>query len=326
MILGSWRWEARCALLAGCSLAFGGCSSPPAVVAEAEALEAQGKLEESGAKLDLACALAPTSPDCAASDAKATAVRMKAAEKAIQEGKFIEAERLLRLSQLTADEAASQAAVERLARPDLTLGLRYERALEETDKVRAVKTMEAIAASDAPAAAKAKEWLDRERPAGLVEEVKAACGPERRGSCSKTWAALQALPAKPPGFDEAAALAQEEERRIYPMRVEAERFLPVFTSRWKKKEAFERCLEEKKAEVPEEHQRTQDCRGEVWEKETYERYDGEKLEESLFRRRLKAIGDPEIVRPLEERKKQAIESGTYTPLTIPKPAGGAKKP
>jgi hypothetical protein len=325
VIIGAWCLKAGRAIL-GCSLVFAGCSSPPSVVAEAEALEAQGKLEESGAKLDLACALAPGTPDCAASDAKATAVRMKAAEKAINDGKFIEAERLLRLAQLTADEAASQGAADRLAKPDLIEGLRYERALRETDKVRATKVMEAVAASGAPPAAKAKEWLDRERPAGLVEEVKAACGPERRGSCSKTWSLLQALPAKPPGFDEAAALAQEEERRIYPMRGEAERFLPVFAARWKKKEAFERCLAEKAVEVPEEHQRTQDCRGDIWEKETYERYDGEKLEETLFRRRLKAIGDPEIVGPLEERKKQAIESGVYAPLSIPKPAGGAKKP
>lgn len=294
------------------------CSSKPTAFAEAEALEAQGKLAESGDRFESVCAAGPTSEVCAPSSARAAAVRLKAADKALEAGQLAEAVRLLRLARLTGDEATAKSVDERLARAELTEGLRYERALREADKQEAARAMTAIAASSASAATKAKAWLEREKPATLVEAVRAACGPDHVGSCSQSWAALQALPTTPPGFDEAAALAREEERRVYPLRVEAERFLPIFAERHKKKEAFERCVEEHKNEPP------RGCRESTWDKDGVDRYDNEKNEENLFRRRLIAIADPELVKSLSERQKQALDSGTVTNVTIPKPAAAKK--
>lgn len=205
----------------------------------------------------------------------------------------------------------------------MSQGARYEEAAADPDKLRALAAMEAVAASPTPAAEKAKAWLVRERPASLVEQVKAACGPRKQGSCEKAWAALGALPEKPAGAEEARAAYEAEQKRVYQAHFEAERFLVVFAQRGQKKKAYETCLQEKGSELSDKD-RARQCRSDAWDRPAHERFDQEKNDESLFRKRLIIIGDPEVTASLAARQREALETGTYTKVDLKKPAGGGK--
>lgn len=306
------------------ALLLAACSGSSATYKEAEALAAQGKLEDAATKLESVCAIEPKSAECAGADAQAAKRRIEAGDKALAEGQPRKAARLFALARLTADDAAENEIAARLAKPELVDGLRFEEAVTAPDKARALPTIKAVAAGSAPSAAKAKEWIDRERPTLLTGEVLAACGPRREGSCSARFAQLEALAPKPAGFDEARAAFEAEQKRTAQARAEAERFLAVFAQRGLKQKAYEKCLEAKAAEVPDETQRTRDCRQEAWDKAPHERFDQEQNDDDLFRRRLQLIGDPDVVASFEARRKEAVESGTHTKAE-PRKTGGAKK-
>jgi hypothetical protein len=313
-------------LALGLGLAAAACSSPAKnVMTDAAALEAQGKLEEAAAKLEMGCALSPSAEPCPASDGKASETWQKAAEKAASEGRYRDAERLLHRALLTtADDAGKAKIRERIGKEDLAQGLLYERALGIADKAAAAAVMEDVAKHEAPAGAKAKEWLAKERPALLTAAVMAACGPEREGSCTKSWAALQASGAKGPDVDKAQAAAEAEERRVYPLRVQAEGFLPVFLGRYRKKEELAKCLSgtgEGETTSPE-----ADCSNKVWNMSAEDRYDGDKNQDTLFRRTLKQIGDSALVADLEARRAAAETSGNHVKQDVPKPKPAPKKP
>lgn len=318
------RWF-RSLVTAGLAVTAAACSSPAkSVMTDAAALEAQGKLEEAAAKLEMGCALSPSAEPCPASDAKAAETWQSAAEKAMTEGRYRDAERLFHRATLTADEAGKTRIRERLGKDDLVQGLLYERALGVADKAAAAEILEAVAKHDVPAGAKAKEWLAKERPALLAAAVLAACGPAHEGSCTKTWAAFQATSAKGPELEKAQAAAEAEERRVYPLRVQAEGFLPVFLGRNKKKAEYDKCLTgtgEGETTSPE-----ADCEQRVWGGTAEDRYDAEKNQDTLFRRTLKQIGDSALADDLTARRAAAESNGSYVRQDLPKPKAAPKKP
>jgi len=294
------------------ALYFAACSKGPSSFKEAESLEAEGKVEEAAQKFEFACAEAPRGPECQQSADRATTARLAAADKALREWQYKKAEELLIIALSTADKGAAKDIEARLVNDELSQGIRYEEALADPDKSRAYKAMEAIAKTSTPASEKAKEWIQRERPALLVDQVKAACRPKPTGSCSETFAAIVGLADKPPGFDEAKAAYDEEQKRTEKARFEARRFLAVFAQRGKKQKALEQCMTDKAAEIEDEAQRKSDCTGEIYEgKSAHERYDAEKTDDSLFRRRLHIIADPVLVASFEARRKEALETGEY---------------
>lgn len=325
-------------------LLISACNKPSRdVVAEAEALAAQGKGEEAARMFDLACCYGPEGEKCASSDRRAAEARLDAAEKAMGAGQFLAAERLLILARATADEGAAQKARERLVPEDLMRGTAYERALTLGKTPAAQKAMEAVAATKTPAAALAKAWLDRERPAIVLGVIKAACGPAHQGSCSEATAQLRAAALTGPESDEATALADAEERRIYPLRVNAETFLQNFVAESLHNGLIEMCMappesmglltgsESPKIICLDAHLDPGHCmpREKVEEQLQYHR-----INETAWRRAMIAIADPALVAPLEERKKTAqrftADSPKMVKLDIPKPkpaprSAGAKK-
>ncbi len=309
-------------MLLGCL----GCSaSGPDVVPEAEALEGQGKFEEAAAKFEIACANRPDDAKCPSSGERAAKARIKAAEKAMSEGRYTDAEKTLLRAFLTAEGAVQTEIADKLASADLKDGLRYQRALLLGDKALTKKTLDEIAASGAPAVqAKAKEWLDKERPALLIAAVKDACGPAHKGSCTSAFAKLKEAGLKGAEADEATAIAEAEERRIYPRRIEAERFIAVFASQKTKEDGVAKCVEEEGADTPTEEVGVikarcwEDAFGTEW-------YDERKNNENLWRRLMKTIADPELVAPLEARKQEALSTGgPIKKLDIPKPKAAPK--
>lgn len=316
------RWTGVLGALALCA---GGCGSPAKnVLSDAAALESQGKLEEAAAKLEMGCALSPLAEPCPASDAKASETWVKAAEKAMTEGRYRDAERLFHRATLTADDAAKAKIRERIGGEDLQQGLMYERSLGLTDKASASAAMEKIAEGKAPSAVKAKEWLAKERPALLAAAVLAACGPEHDGSCTRTWDLLQSSGATGPDVDKAREAAEAEARRVYPLRVQAEGFLPIFLQRWKDKDEVAKCvstMSDGESSNPE-----GDCALRVYgEGAPDERYDAQHNQDTLFRRTLKQIGDAQLTKDYEARRTAAEQSGNYSKLVVDKPKPAPKK-
>jgi hypothetical protein len=306
-----------------------GCAKPDRdTFAEAEALEAQGKSEEAARMFDLACAFSPAGEKCASSDKRAAEARLKAADTAMSAGKFLAAERLATLAFSCLDGPTAQKAKDLLNSGDLLQGLAYERALARGTRQEIRAAMEPIAATKAPVAALATAWLGKERPPLLVAAVKAACGPAHEGSCSKAAAELRAAAIAGPENDEAIALAEAEERRIYPIRVNAEAFLKNFATVAEHDEMLMKCMtvdEGIGAVSP--GSITADCldqgitpRHSASPEQVEEQLQKHRVNATVWLRAMKSIGDSEIVAALEERKKKP----KYEKIDVPKPAPAPK--
>jgi hypothetical protein len=314
--------SARVLGAAALGLALAGCGKGRDVFPEAESLDKAGKFEEAAQKFDLACPLAPEGPRCGESAGRAFEERLKAAEAEIGQGHFLAAERLVLAALVTADDAAQKRARDRLAQEDLALGVRYERALTMADKKKIAAALEPIAASKAPVAQRAKEWLDREGPALLARAVKAACGPDHEGSCTETFARLQASGAKGPEVDEATKAAEAEQRRVYPLRTQGESFVRVFATQGQKQKAFEKCRTEKTEEGA-----AAQCHEEAFGSDPDDKqYQARKNNENLFRRLLKQIADPALTADLEARKQRALSEGEAKTADVPKPKPTPRSP
>ena len=180
--------------------------------------------------------------------------------------------------------------------------------------------LEPIAAARSAASAKPKEWLDQESPALLAQDVKVACGPEHDGSCSEAFARLQASGAKGPAVDEATRVAEAEQRRVYPLRTQGERFLRVFATVGQKQKAFAKCRADKGVEGSDPDQVRSACADDVLGTDPDDkRYQARKNDETLFRRLSKQIADPALARDLEARKGRALDEGVATSADVPKP-------
>jgi hypothetical protein len=303
-------------------LSTAGCSSSSPSFNEGENLEAQANFEEAAQKFELACAEAPASPECQKSGARAASALVTAATKAIEKNEFGKAERLLLRALVNADESTTKDIEARLGKEDLTEGIRFEGAAADADKARALRTMEAIATGNSPAAGGAKAWIEKERPGLLVAQVKAACSPAHEGSCSDLFEKLGVLAQKPPGFDEAKAAHDAEQKRTEKARAELDRFIGIFAQRGKKDLAYTSCMAEKASEIEAEHQRAGACLADMYDdgKSPYERFDARQTEDNLFRRRVAALEDPVLIVKYEARRQGAIATGEDPK----KAAGGAK--
>lgn len=312
-----------------------GCSKPGRdAFAEAEALEAQGKVEEAARLFDLTCCYAPEGEKCSTSDQRAAEARIKGAEKAMDAGQFLAASGLLISALATADGASAQKAGERLGSPELKQGVAYERALTlgKTDEAR--KAIEAVAATTTPAGALAKAWLDKERPPMVVKAVKAACGPDHQGSCTRATAELRKAALTGPESEEATALAEEEERRVYPLRLNAEAFLQNFAAAAKRDSLFEACklpgdVQGAGANIPGTTrnlcQSFCGCTSYIASPEDVdEQIKKRQINDVIWRRTMRSIGDSDLVAALEERKKAAQEVAEIAKVEIPKPRPAPK--
>lgn len=308
-----------------CALFLAGCSNAAPSFKLGENLEAEGKFEEAAQQFELVCAEAPAGPECTKAGARATNAWTTAATKAMEKNEFGKAERLLLRALLIADETAATDIETRLAKEDLVEGLRYEQAAADTDKPRASTTMKALAEGHSPAAKLASAWMDKERSGLLVEQVKAACGPNHEGSCTALFEELDALSQKPAGYDEAKAMYDAEQKRTEKGRGELERFLTVFAQRGKRQMEFDKCMETKSSNEPV-FANARECNSETTtdNKVPHERFDAQQTEDNLFRRRVVTLEDPVLIASYEERRVQALSSGEVPKAAAKKSTGGAK--
>ncbi len=124
-------------------------------------------------------------------------------------------------------------------------------------------------------------------------------------------------------------MAEAEERRVYPLRVQAESFLPVFVERYRKGQEYEKCMAG--AGSPDDPSSVQisaqGCFGNTYSAaDPMEKLDAERSQETLFRRILRQIGDSAITVDMERRRSAAENAGSYTKRDLPKPKAAPKKP
>ncbi len=165
------------------------------------------------------------SPLCDAAKRRQARLAIKDAWHAFQEGKYRDAKATLDASAASSDTTTSEESAALAANPDLVAGLTFEDALTATDKVAQLATMEKLAVEATVLAPKAREWLDKNRPAILLAQAKAACAPKGPGSCADLAKRLAETHPESPEAKEAAGLAAESYKRLYPKIKDVENLL-----------------------------------------------------------------------------------------------------
>jgi hypothetical protein len=292
---------AAAALLSGCN----GGSDPLTRAADAEAA---GNFAEARALYKEACA--GGSKHCPLATRLGERLAVKEAWKAIAAGEYGKAKAALEVGQAATDPTVKAAAEAAAQTAEYVHGLAWEEASALPDKEQALPKIEALADLGAPVSAKAREWLEKNRPGVLLARVKGACKAGSRVSCAEAGKALTTLHAKSPEDAEAQAIVHADYQRAYPLLKQAENLIIQRVELYDKDRLVDICIEKSGPAnadacsvqvVGGRHLPTPSFLGGVWKK---------KLDE---------IGDPLFVKTLEARYARAESAGEYDPEPWPKP-------
>lgn len=183
------------------------------------------------------------SPLCDAAKRRKERLSIKRAWKTLDEGHYKDAKAILDASVASSDPHTAEESTAMLALPELVQGLAYEDALASADKNATMKAMEGVATTPSALAPKAREWLDKNRPALLLTQVKAACVPGAATSCVESGRRLAELYPEGPEAKEAATLMADNYKRLFPKIKEVETLLIQRVSVFDKDKKFELCKE-----------------------------------------------------------------------------------
>jgi hypothetical protein len=200
------------------ALLLAGCDAARGPFAEAARAEAEGRWDDAIAHYGEVCGKTPGSPLCPRADARSDRLLVRKAIEAIADGRYGAAKPWIDTAAGSKDAAARDAAAAVAASPDFVQGLAWEQAQAIADARQALPKMEGLATAAVTSSAGAVAWLEKHRPALMLEDVKAACTPKppEGVSCVATARKLAAL--HPRSAENAAAkrLVEAEYRRIYP--------------------------------------------------------------------------------------------------------------
>jgi hypothetical protein len=291
-----------------------GCDAGKAPYNEAVALEEKGLLSEAADKYDAVCRRAPDSKFCPPSQTRAAKVRLDFAEQRMRELKFEAAREAIAPVLESADSDAQKRAKTMAESPEMTMGLRWEKALAAPDKASVLKAMEEIATSTTPVAAKAKEWLAAERPSIWLARAKEACAKPGEEKCPANCRAI--LEAYPNSEQAGAAkklleaYGTAEAARIHPLLTEAEKMLQECVRLWSAEQAYSNCTLRQLA-VDDNPLRAVAVCGD----HTAASRQSEKLDEA-WAKLLQDIGDETRTTPLQQRWTNACEHGEYKKVDL----------
>ena len=204
-------------------LALTGCDAGKEPFVKAAQAEESGDYRGAAPLYEEVCT--KKSPLCDAAKRRQARLAIKDAWKALQDGKYRDAKVTLDAAAAATDATTAEEAAALGANPDLVAGLAFEAALAATDKEEQRTAMEKLAKEPTALAPKAKEWLDKNRPAMLLGQAKAACAPGGAGSCAELAKRLAAAHPESPEAKEAASLAAESYKRLYPRIKDVENLL-----------------------------------------------------------------------------------------------------
>lgn len=299
-------------------VALAACGSSNAPLTRAAQAEAEGKLAEAKALYTEACQ--KDAATCAITNGRVARIAVKLALEAMDQEKFGDAKKLLGEANGSIDDAAKAAASSVAEMPDLVQGLAFEEASAESDKRAALPKMEAIAATSAKIAAKARAWLATNRPALLVESMRAACTPTGQGSCAELAAAAAALPDSP-AKAEAKSIADAESARLKDLLVDAEHLMIQAVELSDYENKLSECTE---LETGRPATETEDAAREACESRFQRPGGSDAVLDAAFKAKLGAIHDPFYTKRLEERFKTARTLGIFDPIYTAASAPPAK--
>ncbi|MFI5301093.1 MAG: hypothetical protein ACHREM_23665 [Polyangiales bacterium] len=306
------------------------CDAGKAPYGEAVTLEEQGKLAEAAEKYDSVCKRAPDSKMCPPSVERAADVRLKLADQLVVAMKFGDAEKIIKLVADSGDAKSKPKAATALADKPLVMGLRWDRASALADKSAAWSDIEEIAKSGTPIAAKASEWLTKERPALLLAKAKASCTPAENLACTAACDALKAGAVGTPQAGEADGLLAAHSKavdaaklaeaiRIYPLLVQAEDLLKAAAQEKKDADGRQACYLRSLAADPDNAIGALAFCGETDTKKVEKR-------KAAWDALVATIRDKAITDRLATRWKSAEDDGEYVRETPKKPDDGKPAP
>ncbi|UQA62465.1 hypothetical protein [Polyangium aurulentum] len=233
------------------ALPLAGCDAAKDPYARAAAAEAEGKLGEARTLYGEACAKAASSPLCTLAKSRAEALSVREAYQALDAGEFGKAKELFTNAAAAESPAVKAAAAVGLEDEELKAALALEDA-QKADKAAARGAMEGLAAGHTKAAPKAREWLAKNGPSMLLEEIKAACKQGGTGSCVELGEKMADLYPQSPEAAEAQRLVDEDYERIRKRLGEAEGLLVQRYEVALKKAKYDACVAEASSPQPEE--------------------------------------------------------------------------
>lgn len=307
--------------LAFLALALAGCDAAKEPMSKAREAEAAGKRPDAKALYAEVCKASADSPFCAVAKQRIEALTVDEALELCAAGRYGQAKELA----ATVSGAPAKRAFEALAKTrGLSLGSAFEEANASADKAAARVKMEELAAQSSPVADGAKEWLAKNGPALLLDEVKAACKPDGTGSCVDLGKKMAKLFPTSPEAGDAKALVDAEYKRVHPLLKQAEALLVqrLEVHNWKSK--YDLCM--KQAEPSPGGYEMQVCKTEAGAPEDRGDPFSTSFLEGAWKKKLGEIHDPGRVKSLEERWAKIESEGVYDPASLPKPGeSDAKK-
>jgi hypothetical protein len=300
------------------ALTLFGCDAAKEPFSRAAQAEAAGKLDEARAAYAEVCSKKADSPRCAIAKKRTEELAIKSAYQAIDVGAYATAKDALAPIKATpADPAIGRAAGAALEDAELVAGAAEVEALAGS-KAEIMGKMVKIADGHTAAAPRARAWIEKNGPAMLLEEAKAACKPGGTGSCVETYRALVARYPGSPEATEAAKLEGDEYERIRKVCREAENLVIQRLEIYNKKEKHAACVEEQGAMAD------GTCKEELAiPTETDDPFSTSFLDRA-FEKKLGEIEDPGYVKLFREKYARVADKGEHDADTWNK-RGGEKK-
>jgi hypothetical protein len=305
------------ALAALLALPLAGCDAGRRPFAEAGRAEAEGRFDDAIARYAAVCSKAPASPLCARAEARADRLVVRQAITAIADKRFGQAKPWLDTAAGSKDPVAREAAAQVAASPDFVQGLAWMEAAAIEDHRQALPKMEALASADVTSSADARAWVEKNRPAIMLEDVQAACvpAPPEHASCVATGRKLAALYPRSPEAAAARKLVEAEYRRMVPVLREAETVLMRAVPIGRGSAKVERCMQQMPENAaPHASSMREICEGEGFDPQLTSDVQTSWLEVTA------QIRDPEIFRVLTDRWDRVMSEGIYEPRFWPPPA------
>jgi hypothetical protein len=291
------------------TLMLTGCDAGRDLLAKGAEAEAAGNFADARARYKEVCDKGSSLCPIAARQIERLSV--KEVWKAASEGDYAKAKAALAAARAANDPAVKAAAEAAAHDPEIEHGLAWEEASALPDKGAALPAIEALTDLGEPVSAKARTWLEKNRPGVLLARVEAACQPGGAGSCAEAGKALATQHPASPENAEAQALVQAEYRRVFPLLRQAEHLLIQAVELHDKDELVETCMKHGGGS-------TEACTSQVVGDRrlpTWEFLAG------AWKKKLDEIHDPFFVKPLQARYGSAGKAGEYDPEAWPTPPG-----
>jgi hypothetical protein len=308
-------------LLAGCDHG----REPLARGADAEAL---GNFDEAATQYRAVCNSA--SSLCPIAIRRIERLKLLTADKALSAGEHRKAKAAIDLAVASSNEGVKHAAeaLNLSKQPEIEQGIAWEEASSSAKPDEALTAMEGVAATSTPIAAKAREWLEKNRPRILLDRVKAACAPQGTGACASLGRDLARLHPTSPENAEATKLVEADYARLFPRLREAENLIGQQVVLFERERKIYWCMRDKANEADPQggENSAVDKPSEVFRTPCEIEVPSEAIPTASFltkawEKKLEDIHDPTFTKPLGERMARAAAEGLHDPEAWPKPAG-----